>query len=140
VLLFLNRRYMNHMKIIFVFHLMTKQRSRPGMTMSPRPSMEKWPMFWWEGKTSLPGNERRGAWRAIPFPMESFRATTLIGFSAGRVATRTITLALNTYCKRKVIRVPFKSSFWQKSQNNLSLSKILFSPTRSSGGQVTFKK
>jgi hypothetical protein len=67
------------------------------MTMSPRPSMEKCPMFWWEGKTSLPGRERRGALRAIPLPMDNLRAITLIGFSAGRVATRTITLALNTY-------------------------------------------
>ena len=81
----------------FFIYLMTKQRRRPGITMSPSPSIEKWPALWVEGKTSLPGRERRGAFLTIPLPRESFRAIRPIGFSAGRVATRTITLALNTY-------------------------------------------
>ena len=53
-----------------------------------------------EGNISLPGRERLGAWRATEPPMppsESFRAITPTGLAAGRVATLTITLALNTY-------------------------------------------
>lgn len=76
---------------------MTKQSRRPGMTISPSPSMEKCPTFCVEGNTSFPGRERRGACRAIPPPSDSLRATMPMGFSAGRVATFTITFALNTY-------------------------------------------
>ena len=77
------------------------------MTISPRPSMEKWPVEREEGKTSLPGRESRGALRAIvPLtpPTPSFLATIPTGLSADRVATRTITLALNTYCKTNKLK------------------------------------
>ena len=40
---------------------MTKHRSKPGITISPRPNMEKCPELWVEGNTNFPGSESLGA-------------------------------------------------------------------------------
>lgn len=61
-------------------------------------------LYDWEqhylGKTSLPGKERRGTSRPIPGPKWSFLDRTSMGFSAGWVATLTITLLLKMYAEK----------------------------------------
>lgn len=64
--------------------------------MSPRPNIEKWLEFWMLGNTSLPGNDSLGASLIKPDKW-SFLANKPTGFSAGLVATFTITFALNVW-------------------------------------------
>ena len=79
---------------------MTKQSNNPGMTMSPKPSMEKWPAIWLDGNTSFPGNDSLGAFFAMLCVKWNLLAMALMGLVAGLVATRTMTLALNTYLEK----------------------------------------
>lgn len=65
-----------HVKIIF-----------NNLTISPRPSMEKWPVFCKLGNINLPGNESLGT-SLPPFKCKRF-VTIPTGLSAVFVATRT---------------------------------------------------
>ena len=56
--------------------------------------MEKWPVLCILGKTNFPGSDNLGASLTSPV-MWNFLANTPTGFSAGRVATFTITFVLN---------------------------------------------
>lgn len=78
----------------------TKHNNSPGMTMSPSPSIEKWPELCMLGNTNFPGKLSFGGSRTIPLRL-SFRATIPTGFSAGRVATLTITFVLKMYDEKK---------------------------------------
>lgn len=65
------------------------------MTGEPKAALPPFLPHWsYLGKTSLPGKERRGTSRPIPGPRCSFLDRTSMGFSAGWVATLTITLLL----------------------------------------------
>lgn len=78
---------------LYASYLSTKHSRRPGITISPRPSIEKWPLFWILGKTNFPGKFNFGGSLTIP-PKFNFLATIPTGFSAGLVATFTITFVL----------------------------------------------
>lgn len=77
--------------------------------MSPRPNIEKWLEFWMLGNTSLPGNDSLGASLIKPDKW-SFLANKPTGFSAGLVATFTITFALKMYEEKNTQKTSYTSS------------------------------
>ncbi len=91
--------------------------------MSPKPSIEKCPVLWVEGKTSFPGRDNLGAFLAMWPPKWSLRAMAPTGLSAGRVATLTMTLALKTYCEKKTQKTSYKSNPDSRRVDTLRLGR-----------------
>lgn len=76
--------------------------------MSPRPSIEKCPLLCMLGNTSFPGKFNFGG--SFTMPKFSLRATIPTGFSAGRVATFTITFVLNMYDEKNTQNTSYNKS------------------------------
>ena len=87
--------------------------------MSPKPSMEKCPIFWFEGNTNFPGNDSLGGWCIC-----SLLAMALIGLFADLVATLTITLALKTYLEKKTQKTSYNKSPDNSKVDTLRLGNL----------------